>query len=87
MAYRVELSNEAERVLEWILKREPILGPRISRALEDLARDPLQGKALKGRLKGRYSYRIGDYRIIYMIFRSQLLLIVIDVGHRRDVYR
>ena len=87
MVYRIELSNEADKALGWILKREPILGRRITKALEDLARDPLQGKALKGRLKGRYSYRIGDYRIIYMIFRNRLLLIVIDMGHRRDIYR
>lgn len=68
-------------------KREPALYARVSRALDDLEEDPFQGKPLRGRLKGRYSYRVGSYRILYVIHRHQLLAIVIDIGHRRDIYR
>jgi mRNA interferase RelE/StbE len=55
--------------------------------LDDLERDPFQGKPLTGELKGRYSYRVGSYRIVYLIRRHELLVLVIDVGHRRDIYR
>ena len=85
--YRLEFTRHAEATLENICRRERELFKRLSEVLDDLQRDPFQGKALKGQLKGRYSYRVGTYRIIYTIFRSQLLVMVIDIGHRRDIYR
>ena len=45
------------------------------------------GKPLKGALAGRYSLRAGSYRIVYRIEAAVLLVLVIDIGHRRDVYR
>lgn len=68
-------------------QREPALYQRVARALDDLERDPFQGKPLKGDLRGRYSYRVGSYRIIYLIQHHQLLVLIIDIGHRRDIYR
>ncbi len=85
--YKLELTRQAESVLEDIARREPELYRRVAQVLDDLRHDPFQGKPLKGQLKGRYSYRVGTYRIIYAIFRNQLLIVVIDIGHRRDVYR
>lgn len=85
--YNLELSNQAERVLQKIAKREPVLYERLARALDDLEQNPFQGKPLKGQLEGHYSYRVGSYRILYLIRRDQLLVIVIDIGHRRDIYR
>lgn len=68
-------------------RREPEMLPRIVAALDCLEIDPFVGKALKGELKGRYSYRAGSYRIIYCIRRQKLLVLVIDIGHRRGIYR
>ena len=68
-------------------QKEPEIYARLAHALDDLERDPFQGKALKGELKGRYSYRMGDYRILYLIHHHRLLVPVIDIGHRRDIYR
>ena len=49
--------------------------------------DPyLFGKALTGRLSGYWSYRVGDYRIIAEIHKSQLQLILIDIDHRSSIY-
>jgi len=87
LVYRIELSAQAKHALKWLIKREPALSRRVANALDDLIRDPHQGKPLKGELRGRFSYRIGNYRIIYQIVRHQLLIIVIDIGHRRDIYR
>ena len=86
-SYKVEFSAHAEHVLQRIVQREPELYRRIAHALDDLGRDPFQGKPLKGELKGRYSYRIGTYRILYLIRRHELLILVIDIGQRRDIYR
>ncbi len=86
-AYRLELSNQAEQIIRRMAEREPTLYHRVASALDELQRDPYQGKPLKGELKGRYSYRIGSYRVIYVIRRQELLVLVIDVGHRRDIYR
>ena len=86
-AYKLELSNQAERVIRRMAEREPALYQRVAGALDDLRRDPHQGKPLKGELKGRYSYRVGSYRIVYLIRQRELLVLVIDIGHRRDIYR
>jgi len=68
-------------------KRQPAIYRRVARALDDLEIDPYQGKPLKGALKGRYTYRVGSYRIIYLIKKQKLIVYVIDIGHRREIYR
>lgn len=45
------------------------------------------GKALTGDLKGLWRYRIGDYRLIVDIMDSELVIVAVDIGHRREVYR
>jgi mRNA interferase RelE/StbE len=86
-SYKLELSNQALHVLEQIAHREPELYKRLALALDTLEHDPFQGKPLKGQLKGNYSYRVGSYRVIYRIYRNKLLIIVVDIGHRREIYR
>ena len=86
-SYKLELTDRASRVLEKIAHREPELYRRFVNALDDLERDPFQGKPLKGELKGVWSYRVGSYRIVYRVYRDRLLVIVIDIGHRREIYR
>ncbi len=86
-SYKLELTRQAESILEHIARREPDFYRRIAKVLDDLQADPFIGKQLKGKLKDRYSYRVGSYRIIYAIIKNELLVIVIDIGHRRDVYR
>lgn len=44
------------------------------------------GKALRGNLAGLWRYRVGDYRILCQIKEGQLLILVISVGHRKNVY-
>lgn len=68
-------------------QREPEIYRRVAQALDDLEHDPFQGKALKGQLTGRYSYRVGSYRMLYVLHHHRLTVLVIDVGHRRDIYR
>jgi len=52
-----------------------------------LSKDPFVGKSLKAELKGLYSYRFGNYRVIYSILRHELIIQAIKVMHRREAYR
>jgi len=60
---------------------------RIDAALTLLESNPIPPRALK--LSGRDGYRIrvGDFRIIYRIYKNELIVLVIDIGHRREIYR
>jgi len=44
------------------------------------------GKALKATLSGLWRYRVGDYRIICQINDGELIVVVVTVGHRKDIY-
>ena len=52
-----------------------------------LCDDPLRGKILSGRWKGFRRLRIGAYRVVYAFDGRDLLISVVRVAHRRDVYR
>lgn len=45
------------------------------------------GKSLVGNKKGLWRYRVGDYRIICNISNNQLLVLIVDIGHRKEVYK
>jgi mRNA interferase RelE/StbE len=81
--YRVELRPAAVRALR---KVDPQMRERIQGAIALLATDPRPpaSRQLKGR-RGR-RVRVGDYRIIYTIHDDLLLIVVVTVGHRREVY-
>lgn len=89
MAWAIEFRAKAEKQLQRLASRD---AARIVAFLEDrLAthEDPRElGAALKGDALGLYwRYRVGDYRIICDIQDQRLVVLVIDVGHRREVYR
>lgn len=76
------------------LKELKKLGPQAARVIlgflderVESAEDPRAfGKPLKGDLKGLWRYRVADYRLICSIQDQRLLVLVLKVGHRRDVY-
>ncbi len=53
----------------------------------NLAKDPYKGKALSGEFKGLYRWRAGNLRVIYEIQNKQLIVLVLKIGDRKDVYR
>ncbi|MDT0194082.1 type II toxin-antitoxin system RelE/ParE family toxin [Arthrobacter sp. AB6] len=81
--YRIELRPAAIRALKKIHSEDK---ERIQGAIALLGQDPRPPKAIA--LSGRpgYRVRVGDYRIIYTIEDDVLLVVVVTVGHRRDVY-
>jgi len=81
--YRIELRPAAVRALR---KLDPTTSLRIRGAIALLAQDPRPpaARALHGRPGLRI--RVGDYRIIYTVTDDVLLVVVVTVGHRREVY-
>jgi mRNA interferase RelE/StbE len=61
---------------------------RISQAIDSLETNarPAGSKKLKG-AEELYRLRVGDYRIIYTVEDNELLVIVVNTGHRKEVYR
>ena len=82
--YTIVIAPRAKKCID---KLEQGVKERIGNALLLLAEDPFIGKALKADLEGLYSYRVGYYRIIYDIIRRSLIIQVLKVMHRREVYR
>lgn len=60
---------------------------RIFAAVTGLREEPLRGTALSGKWKGLRRLRVGVHRVIYAFDGRELLVSVVRVGHRRDVYR
>jgi mRNA interferase RelE/StbE len=48
---------------------------------------PANTKKLKGKVKSHFRVRTGNYRIIYEIQNQELIIYIIEVGHRKDIYR
>jgi mRNA interferase RelE/StbE len=61
--------------------------PRIDGAIALLAEDPRPPASRPLRGRDGYRVRVGDYRIIYTIHDDVLLVVVVTLGHRREVYR
>ena len=83
MTYRILYTQEAAKRIS---KLDSVIKERVRKAVERLSVHPELGKRLTGLLSDRYSYRVGDWRILYKIQRSELIVIVLTVGHRREVY-
>ena len=84
--YTIEWDRKAAKAFDGIKDKK--LKEYILDALENVvAHDPLVGKPLVGPLKGIRSYRIGVIRILYKHYKDRLVIVVLDVAHRRNVYR
>ena len=84
MKYRIELSKKAEKSLEKIDKR---FKTRIESVIDALSIDPFIGKPLEGEYKGLRSCRVWPYRIIYQIYKYELVILVINIRHRQSAYK
>jgi mRNA interferase RelE/StbE len=82
--YRILFTKEAKKNIE---KLDLSIAKIIGKAIESLAVNPAKGKPLAYDLAGLRSLRTSDYRIIYRIKEKELLIIVIAVGHRKEIYK
>jgi mRNA interferase RelE/StbE len=83
--YRIELTPAATRALR---KLATEVSRRIARKIDALATQPRPADArkLEGE-EGLYRVRVGDYRIIYSVHDDVLLVLVVRIGHRSDIYK
>ncbi len=85
--WRLEMSKEADKAFGRLDKpvKQRIINFLADRVLP--TNNPrLFGKALVGKLAGYWSYRIGDYRVIADIQDNRLIILVVDIDHRRQIY-
>ena len=59
----------------------------VKKAIDRLSEDPKVGLPLVGKLKGLWKLRFSRYRIIYQIFQKELVIVIFEVKHRREVYK
>lgn len=86
--YRVELSKTARKELN---KLDPgirvMIVKWLRKNLEGCTDARRHGKALTGNLSGLWRYRVGDYRLIAEIRDDRLVILMLMVGHRREIYQ
>ncbi|MBZ4683880.1 MAG: mRNA interferase RelE/StbE [Fusobacteriaceae bacterium] len=87
MGYKVEFSDIALKKLKKMDKYQAsLLMGYIKKNLVDCDDPRKIGKALVANHKGKWRYRVGDYRILALIEDEKILITVIDIGHRKDIY-
>lgn len=82
--YAVELVPSAARTLS---KLEAAVRRRIVRRIDRLRQDPRRDAVKLRGAEDIWRARVGDYRILYRVEDDRLVVLVISIGHRRDVYR
>lgn len=88
MKYKVETTPRFDkefRKLDHYTKQ--IIKAWINKNLVDCENPTLHGKMLKANYSGHWRYRIGDYRLIYLIEEEKLIITALNIGHRKDIYK
>jgi len=84
-SYRIEVSATAEKQIRKLKREDQI---RVLRAIRPLATEPIPPGTRKVRgYDDIYRIRVGTFRILYQIQGRRLLIIILKIGHRRDIYR
>lgn len=81
--YRIVITSQARKEIKKIKR---IYQEAVITALEDIKENPFLGKPLFRELNGKYSYRVGVYRIIYKINEKEKSIYILSAGHRSTVY-
>ncbi|MEW9677180.1 type II toxin-antitoxin system RelE/ParE family toxin [Lentibacillus sp. L22] len=83
--FRLELSRDASK---FVKKLDPKNKKRVTNALLEIAESPLQASNIKKLTNyNLYRKRLGDIRIIYEIFDDELIVYVVRIGNRGQIYR
>ena len=84
MGYKIEYKASVAKDLKKIDKTQ--INKLLDKIDNDLANNPGKDKELTGEFKGLFSYRIGNYRVIYTILESKETILILRIGHRKEVY-
>ena len=82
-SYKIVIKKSAAKELEKLPKKDRA---RVIERVRGLANDPRPSGCKKLSAQEKYRIRQGDYRILYQIIDDEVLVVVVKVGHRRDVY-
>ena len=82
--YTVKFSPKSEKELSSFPRKDI---QKILKAIISLELDPYLGKKLKGHFDGFFSMRVWPYRVIYSIIDKECIVVIIRIGHRKNVYR
>jgi len=85
LAYKIEYAEGVARDLRRLPRDVKLKA--LAAVERVLASNPQEGKPLTGVYKGLWKYRIGNYRIVYSIEKERLVVFVLRIRHRKDVYR
>lgn len=83
MEYQVRIKPSAQKELNKLPQKDYY---RALAVFSVIAANPFAGKKLEGKRAGQWSVRVWPYRIIYSIYKKELLIIVVAIGHRRGIY-
>lgn len=83
MVYEILFHNKAQRIFN---KLDISIKKEIYGGLDKIKQNPFLGKPLVGNLSGLWRLRIDKYRVIYQIKKNELIIYVLDIGHRKNIY-
>lgn len=87
MKYSVEFAERAVKFLKKLDKpTAKLILSWIKKNLDECADPRRQGKGLTANLSGKWRYRVGDYRILAEIQEKKVVILVLEIGHRSDIY-
>lgn len=87
MKYRVELTDRVIKQLKKLDKHmSALIIGWIEKNLDGCENPRMHGKGLTANITGQWRYRIGNYRLICEIKDEEVLILVLEVGHRREIY-
>ncbi|MBS3073152.1 type II toxin-antitoxin system RelE/ParE family toxin [Candidatus Pacearchaeota archaeon] len=81
--YKIILEKKSESFFRKLEKKEQ---ERIAKKFNELEKNPELGKPLTASLAGLWSLRFGDYRAIYQIKQNELVILILKLGHRKNIY-
>lgn len=88
MSYKLVLSDDVVKQLKKMDKHVGLmLAKDMKKRLDGLSHPRKIGKALTGQFKGLWRYRVGNYRVICDIIDDELIVLALEVGHRKEIYK
>lgn len=88
MRYSVEYSTNASRFMKKLDNyTKTVIKNWINKNLEGCINPFEHGKMLVGDKSGLWRYRVGDYRLICEVQQDKVVILVVEIGHRRDIYK
>ena len=83
---KLRVSRKATNQLKKLKNNQQLI-ERLRKALNTIRENPYSGKILNGIIKEIRSYRVGDWQILYRIYKDQLVILVVNIADRKEVYK